>query len=197
MDTATIFFIRNKIDSPKLYLYSNSKPYVMKVFNSLVISFVSLLFTTGVFAQEFQVPENVSFNTKEDYVRTEKDIIEAAKWLESTQMGKEMDKRVKANAFVLMWVTGSPTVTIEIGKLCTDLSEKNSHLLAVFLASYCRYVLENNYNNDILKANTAAIKSMINCYSLGGDVKKNKLIEKAIAADKDGKLEEWVKENMQ
>ncbi len=168
----------------------------MKFILSLVFSFGSLIFTPGIVAQEFQAPENVSLNTKDDYIKTEKDIIEAARWLEATQIGQQMDKRVKVNAFVLMWVTGSPTVTIEISKLCTNLAEKNSHLLAVFLASYCRYVLENNYNNDKLKASIAAIKSMINCYSLGGDVKKNKLMEKAMAADKDSKLEEWVKENM-
>lgn len=146
-------------------------------------------------AQDFAVPA-VEFTSKEDYSRTEKDIINASKWLEATQIGKDDDKRVQVNAFVVKWITGSPTVSVEINKLCTDLSEKNAHLLAVFLASYCRYVLENNYSEDRVKGYTAGIKGMINCYSLGGDVKKNKLLEKAVTADKDGKLEEWVQENM-
>ena len=163
------------------------------------IFFLLFLFTSFIsktHSQEFQVPENVTLNTKEDYVNSEKDVINAAKWLEATQLGKETDKRVKVNAFVLMWLTGSPTVTVELNKFCTDLTDRNPHLLGVFLASYARYALENNYSKDKLKGNTAAIKGMINCYNLGGDAKKNKLLDKAVAADKNGKLEDWVKENI-
>ena len=147
-------------------------------------------------AQEFKVPENVTLNTKEDYINTEKDVINAAKWLEATQLGKEMDKRIQVNAFVLKWLTGSSTVTVEVNRFCTDLTDRNPHLLGVFLASFARYALENNYSKDKLKGNTAAIKGMINCYNLGGEAKKNKLLDKAVEADKNGKLEEWVKENL-
>ena len=66
----------------------------------------------------------------------------------------------------------------------------------VFMANYGRYILANNYSKDKLKGYTAGIKSAINNYALGGDVKKNKLLSKAIDADKEGKLEEWVGEKM-
>ena len=165
-----------------------------------LLAFVLLLgafgFTPETQAQDFIVPDKMEFKTKEDFVKTEKDIINASKWLELTPLGKEMDKRTRINAFVLMWVTNSPTVDIGINKLCTDLSDKNSHLIAVFLASYCRFVLENYYSTDNLKGCTAGIRGMINCYSLGGDIKRNKLLEKAAGAETDGRLEEWVKENM-
>jgi len=168
----------------------------MKFFITIFLLITTCCFSFNTTAQDFDVPENVSLKTKDDFVKTEKDIINASKWLEATQLGKEMDKRTKVNAFVLMWISDSPTITVEISKLCTDLSDKNPHLLGVFLASYCRYVLENNYSKDKLKGYTAGIKGMVNCYNLGGDIKKNKLLEKAVAADKEGKLEEWVKENM-
>ena len=109
-------------------------------------------------AQDLIVPENKELKTKEDFVKTEKNIINASKWLEVTPIGKETGKRTRINAFVLMWVTNSPTVTIEINKLCTDLSDKNSDLIAVFLASYCRYVLENYYSTDDLKGYTAGVR---------------------------------------
>lgn len=168
----------------------------MKHIFFLLLLVVAFGIASKTHAQEFQVPENVTLNTKEDYVTTEKDVISASKWLEATPLGKEMDKRVKVNAFVLMWLTGSSTVTVEVNKLSTDLTDKNPHLLGVFLASYARYALENNYSKDQLKGYTAGIKGMINCYKLGGEAKKNKLLDKAVAADKNGKLEEWVKENM-
>jgi hypothetical protein len=37
---------------------------------------------------------------------------------------------------------------------------------------------------------------MINCYNLRGSIKRNQMIEKAATAETDGRLEEWIKENM-
>ncbi len=159
-----------------------------------------LLLTTACFvclsfianAQNFVVPENVSFKEKADYATFESSIIEASKWLEATRIGQEADKRTTVNAFVLQWIEGSPTVTIELGKLALSVSENNPDLLVVLIAGYARYVLENSYSKDQAKAYTAAIKSVVNCYQLGGDLKRNKLIEKVIEKDKEQKLEEWV-----
>ncbi|MEI9943020.1 MAG: hypothetical protein WDN26_02255 [Chitinophagaceae bacterium] len=40
------------------------------------------------------------------------------------------------------------------------------------------------------------MKSAVNCANLGCDIKKDKALTKVIDADKEGKLEEWVKEAM-
>jgi hypothetical protein len=74
--------------------------------------------------------------------------------------------------------------------------DKNAQLLAVFMGGYARYCLQNNYSKDELKCNMAGIRAVINCYNLGGDLKKDKAILKIIDKDKDGKLEEWVQEAM-
>ena len=166
----------------------------LKSFFRIFISVCSLTFSSK--AQDFELPKEVSLETKEDYARYEKDIIAAAKWLEATPIGSQADKRVQVNAFVLKWLAGSPSVTVELDGLAAKIAEKNADLLGVFLASYSRYVLENNYSSDKVKAYTAAVKSVINTYNLGGDVKKNKDLLKAIAKDKEGKLEAWVVENM-
>jgi hypothetical protein len=58
-------------------------------------------------------------------------------------------------------------------------------------------VLENSYSTDKIKAHVAGLKSVIACYNLGGEVKKDKAITKLIDADKEGKLEDWVKEALE
>ncbi len=148
-------------------------------------------------AQDFELPADPVFASKEDYAKYEKDVINAAKWLESKPVGVEMEKRKQVGAFVLKWVMGSPTVNVALNEFQTKLADKNPQFLALYMAAAARYCLENNYSKNELKAITAAVKSVITCYSLGGDVKKNKLLEKAIAADKQGKLEEWVKGNIE
>lgn len=156
---------------------------------------MATLFTTAAFAQDFEAPVDATLDTKEDYVKYEKDVIKAAKWLESTPILKDDPKRTLVNLFVLKWITGSPTVTVTMRPVALDLVDKNPQLLTVFMASYTRYVLENNYSKDDLKGYLAGIKSIINLYNLGGDIKKDKDLQKVIEADKAGTLEDWLKEN--
>jgi hypothetical protein len=147
----------------------------------------------GASAQDFDVPAELP-STKEEFTNSEKDMIAAAKWLEATAMGSQMDKRVKVNAWVIGWIINSPSVTLEIHSDFVDLFDKNPHLNAVWMANYARYVLENNYSKDQVQAHVAALKSVISCYNLGGDLKKDKSLAKLIEKDKEGKLEDWVKD---
>jgi hypothetical protein len=163
----------------------------------LLVTTCFLFLSINLHAQNFEVPQNVSFKEKEDYTRHEQAVIAAAKWLETNKIGEDMDKRTQINAFVVQWVTGSPTVSISIDKYVMDLTENNPHLLVVFLAGYSSYVLENNYTKDKVKSYTAAVQAVINCYQLGGDLKRSKPIEKAIEKSKNNKLEEWVASKMQ
>jgi hypothetical protein len=164
-------------------------------FLSSFLSGLFLLITFVSSAQDIDVPANLP-STKDEFVKSEKDFIDAAKWLENTAIGMHTDKRKKMGAWTTAWIINSPTVTIEINAAITKLFDKNPDLLIVFMAGYGRYCLENNYSKDAVKGNTAGIKSAINCYNLGGDTKKDKALSKVIDADKEGKLEDWVKELM-
>jgi len=155
----------------------------------ILLALLPVFFTAT--AQEFEVPADFP-KAKEDYTASEKDMIAAAKWLESTPVGTDMEKRVKANAWVIAWISGSPTVNVEIHAAVVKPLEKNPQLLSVWMAGYTRYCLENNYSTDKLKASVADMKSVIACYNLGGDLKKDKALTKLIDDDKDGKLGEWV-----
>jgi hypothetical protein len=135
---------------------------------------ITLCLNLASFAQELQIPNLPE--TKEQFAATENFVIEAAKWLEATQIGKDMDQRIKINAFVVAWLTNSPSVNMTVGKMSLNLSEKNPQLMIMFMAGYARYVLENNYSKDELKANLAGVKSAINLYNLGGEIKKNKFL---------------------
>ena len=162
---------------------------------SFTLTGLILLFSSVAGAQDFEVPAT-SPSTKDEFVKSEKDFIDAAKWLETTSIGKQPDKRKSMNAWVVQWVVNSPTVSMEINASISKIFDKNPDLLVVFMAGYGRYCLENNYSTDVLKGNMAGIKSAISCYNLGGDTKKDKALSKVIDADKEGKLEDWVKDLM-
>lgn len=154
---------------------------------------IFLLFSAISNAQEVEIPSKQP-STKEEFVSSEKDVIAVAKWLAETQIGTQTEQRTKANAWVIAWLINSPTVSITINSAFIKLFEKNAQLNAVWMANYARYVLENNYSKDEVKAHVFALKAVIACYNLGGDIKKDKALSKMMDADKDGKLEDWVKE---
>ena len=163
--------------------------------NSAAITGLILLLSTSVIAQDYQPPTNLP-ETKEEFVASEKNFITAAKWLESTKLTKDDVTRTKTNAWVIVWVTNSPTVTVTVYGGVLKPFDKNPDLLSVFMANYARYVIENNYDKDEFKGNLAGIKSVISCANLGGDIKKDKNLTKLLEADKEGKLEDWLKEAM-
>jgi len=166
----------------------------MKLLSSVFTGLI--LFTSAiVIAQDYQPPADQP-GTKDEYIKSEKDLIAAAKWLESTAITKDDLTRKKTSAWVIVWVSNSPTVNVTIYGGVIKPFDKNPDLLGVFMAAYARYVIENNYDKDVFKGNLAGIKSVINCCNLGGSLKKDKNLTELLEADKEGKLEDWLNKAM-
>jgi hypothetical protein len=163
---------------------------------STVLSLALSLSISTVFCQDFNVPGNYQFDSKEDYSKYEKDIISAAKWLVSTPLNEQQDKRKEISAFVIRWINGSPTVNVEITPTLMDFEKKNPGMMVIYMASSARYVLENNYSTDMRAKQKAALHDMISVYKSGKGIQKDKKMEKLIRSDEEGKLDDWMADNM-
>jgi len=163
-----------------------------------VLSFLLFVstYSTDVKAQDFQLPNNIVLVAKEDYAPYEKTVIAAADWLQATPVKTGDEKRKEVSAFIVQWLSGSPTVNMDLGPALMKLNEKNSFVLIMMMAGYSRYVLQNNYATDKTKAYTAGMKAVLAVYANGGDIKKDKTLDKAATADKEGKLSEWINSNI-
>lgn len=161
-----------------------------------ILTFAIVLFTTiGVTSQtKFDLPQNIELKTESDYVKYENDIVSAVKWLEETDLDKETDKRKQIDAFVIKWVSGTPTITVEMNSSIMKLYGKNNELLVLYMGSYSAYFLENK-NTDKTAAIKAGIVSMINVYKKDISIKKNKEMDKAIEAFDQNKLDEYIGKN--
>jgi len=151
---------------------------------------------TNLYGQTFEVPKDYQLKVAEDYKKYEKDIIAAAKWLKETPFNEQAEKRKEASAFVLAWVNGSPTVNVEINPTIMDFEKKNSGMLILYMASSAKYVLENNYSKDMRAKHKAALLDMISAYQADKGIKKDKKMEKLIKSNEEGKLDEWMAENL-
>jgi hypothetical protein len=75
-----------------------------KIFLTLFLATLSC----ALFAQDFEVPENVKLEKAEDYAPYEQDVIKCVNWLINTPITEQKSKRKDANAFLLKWINGSP-----------------------------------------------------------------------------------------
>ncbi len=165
----------------------------------MIFTFSALLFLISVItmAQDFEIPKNYVLKAASDYAKYEKDIIACANWLENTPLNVDEQKRLDANAFLMKWLTGSPTVSISLNAdIVTKCTDKNPDLLMLFLAGWTRFSLENNYSKDQQKGYFEGFKSMINVYNRGVSIKKDKDLEGIIELYNKGELEAWIKNNI-
>lgn len=155
-----------------------------------------LLFTFPIFAQQFEMPEDFTLEVKEDYTKYEQKIIEASKWLQAVPLNEQKETRQRISYLVVKWVNGSPTVNVEITPVIIDFEEKNKGMLVLYMATCSQYVLENNYSKDMRAKHKYALKAMMTVYQSGKGIKKDKKMDKLIKADAEGKLDEWLEENL-
>lgn len=164
------------------------------MFKILLSLFVASLFTIGLNAQTFEVPEKTKFEGRSEYAKYEPEVLECINWLEKTPVDQEEEKRKKASSFFLIWISGSPSVTIEINHIATSLSKKNADLLFTYMGGWTKYMINNpDDTKDMVKGNIAGVKSVLKVYeaNLAHGFKKNKKIEKLLLLSEE-ELEDWV-----
>jgi hypothetical protein len=163
------------------------------------ILFCLIFFLSGFLASNaqtrFEVPQNVELKPKEDYAKYDSAIISAAKWLEETDLDKETDKRKGVNSFVLQWVSGSPTINIDLTEKLAKLYGKNGQFVMIYMANYARYFLENTTTATKSSATKAGLVSMMNVYKKGIDISRSKEMEKLIKLTDENKLDDYINEN--
>jgi len=171
----------------------------MKHMQRITLSFLLLISFSTTFAQDFYVPNNPTLENEVDYKKQEKNVVDGINWLENTEVGKQSEKRIKANAFILKWMMGTPTITIGVQDFQSELTRKNSDLLITFLGGWSKFAIENPTEKDNqLKCNLAGFQSLLKVYTLnkGVGMKKDKKVEKLIKMNA-SELENWVKENLE
>lgn len=155
-------------------------------------------FNTVTLAQtKFTVPANYQLVVKEDYAKYEADIITASKWLEETALDQDEDKRKEVSSFVMKWIIGSPTVTIDLSDKISKIYGKNAQLLINYMAAYSAYWLQNKSSATKPAATKAGLISMMNVYKKDINIKKSKEMEKLIKLTEDGNLDKYIAENFQ
>ena len=146
-------------------------------------------------AQTFTVPAGYVLKTEADFAEQVTNIVSAVNWLEVTPLNAQEQKRKDVNAFVMAWVAGSPTVSIELKKDVTDLAENNPDLLVMYMGGWARFNIQNAREKNPLKAHLEGLKSMVRVYKLGDGVKPSPKMDELVKVETKGMLETWGNEH--
>jgi len=144
-------------------------------------------------AQTFEVPKDYKLESNEDYLKYEKDVIEAVNWILETPISENKPKRKEVNNFIMKWITGSPDVTIYLTSYVTPFIE-NPDLRMVYLGGLAKYSIESKYNKDETKKTIAGINDVIEFYENNKkELGENESVEEFIKLKNSGDLENTIK----
>ncbi len=159
-------------------------------------SLVCLLFVSmSLIAQEVEIPKNLYLERAEDYKSTEQLFLNATEWLLNTPVSDNPTKRKEINAFLLKWMSGSPTVSIELVSGIVPLT--CAECLMSFMSGWTKYSLENNYSKNKVDGAVAGAENAISFYMKNKEeIGKSAEMEKLIKQQKKGKLIEYIESKL-
>lgn len=114
------------------------------------------------------------------YTSLEPQVLADIDWLNNTPIRKEdQEMRNEKSRFVLMWMSGSPSVSIQMDdRVLTFLGAEPSILMA-YMMGWAKYALENNYSDDAIQCSVAGVTSAVSFYTTNRkSFKKNRELEK-------------------
>ena len=149
---------------------------------------ICLLFVSAsLLAQNVDIPSDLKLENAEDYKKTEHLVLNSTEWLLKTPISKNPSKRKEINAFLMKWMSGNPTFSIELvsGIVPLDCAD----CLMSFMSGWTKYSLENDYSKDKVECAVAGAENAIEFYKKNkSELGKNSDMEKLMKQQKKGKL---------
>ena len=131
----------------------------------------------------------------EDYAQYEEDIVAMVDWLANTPTTEKPEVRKQVSAFLLSWLTGSSTVSVELSQKVVTYMDCGECMF-LFMGGWAKYSIQSK-DNDTFKASLAGTETAIKFYKNNKkDLGKNKDIEKLIKLQDSNELEGFIRSNM-
>lgn len=156
-----------------------------------LLCLLALLVTLQLSAQEWTVPKNLTLETEADYRSHEKSVIDAVEYLYSLPPNQEATKRQATNAYLIQWLTGTPTVSLALYAELSDYGDC-ADCLVLYMGSYAQTAILKPDTPDASNHYTA-LKRVLNYYEANREViGKQKPLEKLLKLQAKGKLKAYV-----
>jgi len=149
------------------------------------------VFATVAMGQAIPNVASYTLTAKEDYAKANEAVLQCANYLLSAPMNEQDADRMKANAFILKWMTGTPDFTFGLDATIAEASKKDEQVLLLYMTAMSKVALENPTkakDNDFVRLQ--AWHLLLNYYSNPTNkMKKNKALNKLVDALNENRLE--------
>lgn len=127
------------------------------------------------------------------YIQLEPQVLADIDWLNYSPLDQDIPLRDDKNRFVLMWMSGSPTVKIGMDDRIVTFQGAQPWLLMAYMMGWTKYSLEHNYSADPVECTTAAITNVVNFYDRNRkSLAKSKEVEKYAKMIKEDSLKKYI-----
>lgn len=169
----------------------------MKLINLLAALLLAIAIPSFSYADagKSPVPKEVKLDKAEDYARYKPDVLRCINYLRTTPLSQDEDVRKSVNAFVTMWIAGSPDVSITIREYIMDFVGEQPEILMLFMAGYTEYAIQ-NANATELGGNLAGLKLVLDFYEGDMGLKKTAKLDDLAMMYKSGKLPSYVERQL-
>lgn len=156
---------------------------------------LTLFITCNIYAQDFTSLADVNITTAEQCRTYDSKALEAANYILTTAIDGTNNNRFGAMSFLIKWMTATPDYTFELGGAVAKMGKKDDFLLAVYMSAMVKFCMENKDKaKDKKEVELAAMHALaVYAANEANNVKLDKDLKKLIAADKEGKLKEYLK----
>jgi hypothetical protein len=160
----------------------------------LIFTFILTIFSVTSKAQNFEVPPmDIKPTTQVEYEAMEPTVLSCINWLNTTPLSIDAEKHTSANAYFMLWLTGTQKVNVVVDGYVLNYAEKNPELLMAFMIGWSKLALEQG-EKDNFKLALAGVTNLVHRYK--NNVlffKKDKKLKKLAEISDRGELEAWLK----
>ncbi|MBX7050419.1 MAG: hypothetical protein K1X54_00145 [Flavobacteriales bacterium] len=163
----------------------------------LIAALCFFCLNTSVFAQPGRcpkIPAKYLWETPEEYQKDEDQVRKTLKWLCQTPLGIDVEQRGLANAYVLEWLAGSPSILIEINSHYLEFADSQPELLFSFIHGMALYKMDHPSVKDEQTLYSSGFTVVAELAAQSKEYSRQKELRNLLKAYKKGKVKEYTRE---
>jgi hypothetical protein len=158
----------------------------------MVLSMVAFPAAIAAQCNAPNVPEELVLTEAAHYSEHKTLVKKCLSWLVKTSKDECVETREELNAFVILWLSGAPDITVDVSTDCMPFIEENEDLFFTFLHGVALYQMNHEKESDPIVLHAHGLKAV--AFQLReSKCTKSAESKKILKADRKDKLEEYAR----
>lgn len=141
-----------------------------------------------------QLPQDYVWEVAADYEKDRDLVKKTLRWLCVTPLGADIQQRSVANAFVMEWLAGTPSFTIEIKSDYLQFTQEHPELLFTFIHGVGYYMMDHPEEKAELKLYNEGFKVVANLAAQSKELSKSSSLKPLLKAARKNTIRDYTKQ---